>query len=256
MEKILVDTHCHLTMMDSVEEVVKLSADVGVEKIISVATTAKDSLDTVEIARSLDGVWATVGIHPCDASEEWEKDFSKIKTLLEKKTENKIVGIGETGLDFYHKPFDREAQIKMFIAHIELAIEHKLPVVVHIRESADDVLQILEQYNGKLTGVAHCFCLDSDGAKRLIDLGFYIGIGGTITYPKNDWLREVIKNVPLDNIVLETDAPFLPPQEFRGKKNHPKYLPLVAKKIAEIKGIEKAAVASTTTANVFKLFGI
>jgi TatD DNase family protein len=255
-EKILVDTHCHLTMMGLVDNVVEEAAMTGVKKIISVSTTAKDSVETVEIARSASGVWATVGIHPCDVTPDWEVDFERIKSLVEKKKENKIIGIGETGLDFYHQPFDKELQIKLFRAHIELAIENKLPVVVHIRESEEDVLNILEQYKGKLSGVSHCFFLDEHGAKRLIDLGFYIGIGGPITYPKNNWLREVIKNVPLDSLVLETDAPFLPPQEFRGKKNHPKYLPLIAQKIAEIKNIEKAAIAQATTANVFRLFGI
>ena len=184
-----IDTHCHLTMMKN-ENVVESAQEVGVSKIITVATTLQDTISSIEIAKKNNGVYATAGIHPCDASQEnWNDDFEKIKSLVKYRVRNKIVGIGETGLDFYHKPFFKQLQQDVFTAHIKLAIEHDLPLVVHIRESAEDVLSMLEHYTGKVRGVAHCFSQDKRASQRLIALGFYLGIGGPITYPKNDGLR-------------------------------------------------------------------
>lgn len=240
----------------SVADVVAQAAHVGVSKIITVATHLSDAIASIKLAKQFDGVWVTVGIHPCDASECWYDDMVEIKKLLEKKEENKIVGLGETGLDFYHKPFFKQRQIDVFVAHLEYAIAYELPVVIHIRESAEDVLKILEGYKNRVRGVAHCFSQSQEVADLLLDWGFYLGIGGPITYPKNDALRELFHKVPLNRILLETDAPFLPPQSLRGKRNHPKYIPLVAAAIAEIKKIDVPEVSKVTSDNVRFLFDL
>lgn len=253
-----VDTHCHLTIMsdkssEQVDIIVKEAADAGVTQIVTVATTLQDSINAVDIAKKCDGVWATVGIHPCDCPEFWRGDFAQVENLVKNKKENKIVALGETGLDFYHKPFFKQRQIDAFKAHIECAIEHDLPVIVHIRESAQEVLKVLQDYKGRVKGVAHCFLQTKEIADILIDLGFYLGVGGCITYPKNEWLREMIQDIDLKHLLLETDAPFLPPQQCRGKKNHPKYVPLIAEAIANIKKITVHQVGAVTTQNFHDL---
>jgi TatD DNase family protein len=263
-----VDTHCHITMMVEkyaakgrlesgipvVDSILKEADEFGVRKIVSVSTNLTDSIETIDIAKKYESIFATVGIHPGDCSKSWRKNFSKIEELAENKIRNKIVAIGETGLDFFHKPFDKEQQIDLFVAHIECAIKNNLPVIVHIRESADEVLEILERYRDKIRGVAHCFMQDRSIADRLIELDFYLGVGGPITYPKNSWYRELAAGLPLENLVLETDAPFLPPQPFRGKTNHPKNIKIIAEEISKIKKIKLAAVEQSTTANALKLF--
>lgn len=265
-----VDTHCHLTMFgkeidkesgkennyEEISKVIKEARDVDVNSILTIATTLQDTLESIKLAKKFDGVYASAGIHPCDCSQVWQDDFKKIKLLVEKKEENKIVGIGETGLDFYHKPFDKQRQVDAFKAHIECSIENNLPLIIHIRESAEEVLKTLDPYKKDICGVAHSFFQTKDIAKILLDWGFYLGIGGPLSYKKNDWLRELYIDIPLDRIVLETDAPFLPPQEYRGKKNYPKYIPLIAKVLAEIKQVDVSVVGDVTSENVKRLFGV
>ena len=266
-----VDTHCHLTMMAKkdwngqfvadehmpvVDSILQQAKKTGVEKIITVATTLPDSRDSVLIAQNHETVFATVGIHPCDAQESWTADFEEIKKLVANKKENNIIGIGEVGLDFYHKPFFKQRQIDVFKAHIELSLEHALPLVIHMRESTEEVLHVIEEYKNDATGVFHCYCHPADVVQTIVAWGMYIGLGGPLTYPKNDWLRELVADVSLEKIVLETDAPFLPPQQFRGQRNNPQYIPLIAQALAEVKGIEVSVVEDQTTANVKKIFGI
>jgi len=195
-----------------------------------------------------------VGIHPGDCNASWQKDVKKIEALLANKEENVIVGVGETGLDFYHKPFNKQRQVDAFKAHIEASLEHTLPLIIHMRDSSEETLRVLDEYKDEACGVAHCFVQTKDIAQVLIDWGFYLGIGGPITYPRNELLREMYALVPLESIVLETDAPFLPPQPFRGKPNHPKYIPLIAQKIAQIRNVAVEVVAEVTTTNAKKLF--
>lgn len=255
-----VDTHCHLTLMQAiagktVDEVVADAAAVGVDRIITIATTLQDAEACAAITKEFDSLWMTAGIHPCDCSESWKKDFSTIKKLVQKR-ESKIVALGETGLDFYHKPFFKQRQIDSFIAHIECAMEHDLPVIVHLRDSAEAVLKVLERYKGEVRGVVHCFSQKKDIADILLEFGFYLGFGGTISYPKNEWLRELIQTIDLRRILLETDAPFLPPQPFRGKRNFPKYIPLIAQIIADLRGIAVDEVGAVTSQNAEDLFSI
>lgn len=265
-----IDTHAHLNMMVGkergkmlqkehfpiIETIIEQSKKAGISTIINVGTTVEESLNSVKIAQTFSSVFATVGIHPCDVATDWRKDFDAIKVLVKNKQHNKVVGIGETGLDFYHKPYDKGLQIDSFRAHIECALENNLPVVIHIREAADEALRVIEEYRGQLRGVNHCFCQQQYVADQLMAWGLYLGIDAPITYPKNEWFRDIVKNLPLSSLVLETDSPFLPPQSYRGKENSPAYMPIFVQVIADLKEVPLEEVANKTTHNARKLFGI
>jgi TatD DNase family protein len=267
-----IDTHCHLNMMvkknfdtpltkehfSLIEGILNKSAKAGISNIINIGTSLQESKNSMDIARRFDSVFTTVGLHPCDCSAQWQEDFGEIKNFVKKKEKNKIVAIGEVGLDFYHKPFNKQRQQDAFKVHIELALEHNLPLVIHVRDAAEELLKLLEEYvkNINKKAVIHCFCHTQDFADTVIEWGFYIGVGAYITYPKNESLRATIKNTPLDKIILETDAPFLPPQQHRGKQNSPEYIPLFAQLIAEQKSMSIDKIASITTVNAQNLFVI
>lgn len=266
-----IDTHCHLNVMIGkktgqplsnddlirIQQICKQANANNVGKIINIGGSLEDSLDSIQLAKIIDCVYAVVGIHPCDCGHYWQEKFTQIKKLVQNKIENKIIGIGECGLDYFHKPYDAQLQETVFRNHIEFALEIKLPLVVHIRDAGDELLKILEEYikNG-LHGVIHCFSQGTDFAEQILRWGFYIGIDGHITYPKNDSLRDIIKNMPLDRLLLETDAPFLPPQQFRGKQNSPVYIPLIAQFIADLRNISITELEEATTQNAKNLFGI
>ncbi len=266
-----IDTHCHLNMMiekqeeqalneDDIKKIKQIcnqanANDVG--KMINIGSSLQDSIDSITIAKQISCVWAVVGIHPYDCTHDWQEKLSEIKKLIKNRSENKIVGIGECGLDFYRKPYNEQIQKSAFKYQIELALENNLPMVIHVRDAADEALKILDEYiKNNPRGVLHCFSQNMDFAKQVLDWGLYIGIDGHITYPKNDALRETIKNVPLDRLLLETDAPFLPPQQFRGKQNSPAYIPLIAQFIADLRGIKLKELEQATTQNAQDLFGI
>ena len=265
-----VDTHCHLNMMvkdqfdavlseenfNQIGQIIEKSKKVGVNKIINVGTSFHESLNSIEIAKRFESVFSVVGIHPCDCSQDWQANLKKIEQLVENKNQNKIVGVGETGLDFYHKPYDKPRQLDAFKAHIELSLEHNLPLVIHMRQATEELLRTLEEYKKQAKGVFHCFSENIDIAQVVIEWGFYIGIDGHVTYSKNQFLRDVVQQVSVENILLETDAPFLPPQEFRGKQNSPEYIPLFANLIADIKNISLKELAEITTNNAQELFDI
>jgi len=263
-----IDTHCHINMMvdkkpetllerhhtSSIEHIVAQAYQAGVYKILNVGTSLIETRNAVEIARLHDNVWATAGIHPCDTHAAWYEDFVEIQDLVASREKHKICGIGETGLDFYHKPFNKQRQIDAFKAHIQMAEQTDLALVVHIREAADEALSVLEPYKGKVRGTVHCFMQDRAVAQTVIQWGWMIGIDGPITYPKNEWLREIVADVPLDHLILETDAPFLTPQQKRGERNKPAYLHFIAQMIADLHGVSLEMVAQKTTANAEKLF--
>ena len=266
----LVDTHVHLNMLvpgkvrdreitDQEIDDLKIYVDRAkkelVHLMVNVGTSYIESINSIAIAKQYDSIFATVGIHPCDVDDmPWQEAFNKLATLLPQATENKIVGIGETGLDFYHKPFDARIQKDAFAAHLDLAIEYNLPVVIHVREAADATLDLLKSYAGKIRGVIHCFAQSYDFAKQALDWGLVLGIDAPITYPKNNLLREVVQKVPLDKLILETDSPFLPPQKFRGKKNEPAHLTYVVNEIAHVKNCSAESVMEQTTKTALNLF--
>ncbi len=266
----LIDSHCHLHMLvkdegnsllssnnfNIIKTAVLQAQNVGVKKIVTIATRLSECHNLIALAKRFDGVFVSLGIHPCDATDGWKKDFEQITKLVEHKAENKIVAMGEAGLDFYHKPFSKERQLNVFKFHIEVALAHDLPLVIHCREATEEVLQVVEEYRNELKGVFHCFNGDVDIANIIVDWGFYIGVGGSVSYPKNEALRDVVQAIPLERILLETDAPFLPPQQFRGKQNLPEYLTLIAEVVAQTKKIEVAVVEDVTSKAAEKLFGI
>jgi len=263
-----IDTHCHLNMMvekrpevllspENMQMIRKIISDIEahhVAPLIAVGTSLNETRNVCRIAQEHEQVFAIAGIHPCDAKLGWEKEFADLKHYAQEREKYSVVGIGETGLDFYHKPFDMQRQIDMFKAHIELALTHDLPIIVHTRESGDEILRVLEQYSGETRGIIHCFSQDISFAQTVIEWGWLLGIGGPITYPKNDSLREVVHTVGLSHIVLETDAPFLPPQQHRGKQNTPAYIPLIAQAVAECCEVPVEDVAQVTTKNARCLF--
>ncbi len=265
------DTHCHLDMMvlqqehqllgeehfAELDRIMGVIRNAGVIGMINIGACVTGTQNSIALARRYKDVFASLGIHPCDCRQEWVDDLNGLKKFLHEIDENKIVGIGETGLDFFHQPFDKDRQVAAFKAHIELALEHKLPVIVHSRDASDQTLTVLQEYiKDGLCGVLHCFSHQGYVAEQLLSWGFYIGVGGYITYPKNTELRNVVKNIPLDHLLLETDAPFLPPQQFRGKQNSPAYIPLFAQMIADAREISIQELAQATTVNAGQLFKI
>jgi TatD DNase family protein len=265
----MIDTHCHLNIMvnkqpedllvadhlDEIALIISRAQSAGIKKMICVGTSIPESRNCIAIAMRHSVVHATIGVHPCDIIQPIDLLITELEAMLIQYRAH-IVAIGEIGLDYYHKPFDSEQQKKMFVAQLELAKKYDLPVVIHIREAGEDALAILENYKNCLRGVIHCFSLDKGAAEKIIGWGWYIGIDGPVTYPKNSGLRELIATVPLEAIVLETDAPFLPPQGLRGKPNCPSNLGIIAAEIASSRGISIIEVIEKTTTNAVTLFGL
>lgn len=266
-----VDTHAHINCLikepfDRIltsEEIEKSELFIteaiqnSIKLLINVGTSLVESENCVAIAKRFASCYATVGIHPNDCTEFWHDDFKKIESLIKNKEQNKIVGIGECGIDRHYPDYNLNRQYDAFRAQIELALRHDLGLVIHSRDAYDETLKILEEYKTDLKrAVMHCFSYDAAFAHYCFARGFYLGIGGTITYPKNNALREIVTTMPLDNLVLETDAPFLPPQSLRGQKNHPKNILLIAQYIAELRKLPLDELAHRTTQNALKLFGL
>jgi TatD DNase family protein len=266
----LIDTHCHINMMvkdsfdtplqqsdiSKAEIIIREADDATVSLIINVGTRKIENQNCILLAQTFDSVFATVGIHPND-SDTWQEDFALLKLWLQKKETNKIVGIGECGIDMHYPDYDLNRQRDAFKAQIELALEHNLALIVHSRDAYDETLRILEEYKHNITrATMHCFSYDQTFATTVTDWNFMLGIGGPITYPKNHELRNVVLTTDLKNIVLETDAPFLPPQNIRGKQNHPKEIATIAHFIAELRGETFETIAQQTTRNALQLFSI
>ncbi len=269
-KKMLIDTHCHVNMMIKSKFDVPLSepfvpqAQVIIDEakknsvgiIINVGTSLIESKNCIRIARSFEDVFATIGIHPNDATDSWQADLKELASLIKNK-ENKIVGVGETGLDKHYADYNLQRQVDVFRAQIELALEHKIGLVIHSRDAYDETLRVLEEYvKHDVRAVMHCFSYDQEFADNVISWGLKLGIGGTITYPRNEELRAVVKKVKLSDMVLETDAPFLPIQSMRGKKNAPKYIHDIAEYIADLRKQSFNEVAQETTEQAKLLFSI
>lgn len=266
-----IDTHCHLNMLvkptfdtvlqnEEIRQAASSAAEasaVGVTRIINVGTSLIESRNCVALADPVQGVYAAIGIHPNDCTEQWRDDVAALKELLDTTAPGLIVGIGECGLDRHYPGYDTVRQEAAFRAQIELALSYQLPLIVHTRDAGDGTLAIIADYQGSgLRGIIHCFSEDAAFAERAIALHFVLGIGGTVTYPKNQVLRDIVKATPLNNLVLETDTPFLPIQEMRGKKNHPQYIVAIAQYIATLKGVPVAEVGEQTTTTARALFKI
>ena len=252
----LVDSHCHLDFPDyagDVDGVVMRARAAGVGVCLSIGTELSRFAGVRAVAEKFPDVWCSVGVHPHEAEKELLADAAP---LLAEISHPKVVGIGETGLDYYYAHSPRAEQIANFRAHIAAARQSALPLIVHTRDADDDTIGVLEDEMGKgaFSGLIHCFT----GTQRLADaalaMGFYISVSGIATFKNSGALRDVIKTVPLDRLLVETDAPYLAPVPRRGKTNEPAFVAHTAAKVAELKGVSLAALEAATTDNFFRLF--
>jgi len=252
----LIDTHAHLQMKDyksDLDRVLERAKEAGVDYIINSSFDISSSKDAVKLAEKYDNLYASVGIHPHDAKT---LNDESIKTLKELAKHPKVVAIGEMGLDYYRDLSPRPLQKEAFKRQIELAHEVGLPIIIHNRDSHDDMLAILRQHMNGLGGVMHCFSGDQDFADACLDLGLYISFAGPVTYPNAPALREIAENVLSDRFFVETDCPYLAPQFMRGKRNEPSYVKAIAQKIAEVRKTTLPEIGRISTENAKRLFEI
>ena len=249
---VLVDTHAHLEVVESVSEVIDRAFKNGVETVVAVSSDLDSSRRTIEISNSFHTVYSAVGIHPHEASSFDESALAQLANFV---SEKRVKAIGETGLDYHYSHSNRESQIISFTDHIGLSIQFDLPLIIHIREAFPDVLNILRKPDfSNARGVIHCFTGDYETAKGFIDLGFFVSFSGIVTFKNAENVRDAAKRIPLDRMLIETDSPYLAPVPFRGKRNEPAYVIHVAEKIAELRGISYEEIAEITTINANELF--
>ncbi len=249
----MIETHAHLDS-DKYDEdrdsVIKEAFNNGITRIINISSDVS-SLDRVRVlGERYENMFISVGIQPHSACEMSSDTIELIKSMVKGK---KVVAIGETGLDYHYNFSLPEIQRQVFREQIKLAVKENLPLVIHTREAFDDTLTILKEEKASM-GVIHCFTEDLNSGKTFIDMGFYIGIGGAVTFKNTKLLHEAVKEIPLEKIILETDCPYMTPAPYRGKRNEPSYLRFIAEKIAELKNITAEEVKKVTTENAIKLF--
>lgn len=245
-----IDTHCHLSVEDylDIDKVIEENKNALVEKIV-VSGCSRESIEEVmDLKDKYDMVYVTIGYHPEYADTVTESDLDYLKSLLGEK---KVVGIGEIGLDYHYTKENKDKQIWLFEEQLKIADAFNLPVVIHSRDATMDTINILKKY--KVKGIIHCFSGSLETANIYISMGFLLGIGGVVTF-NNSKLKDVVKEVPLESIVLETDSPYLTPVPFRGKINSSKYLEFIANFIADIKNISLEELAEITSKNASSLF--
>jgi len=247
----MVDIHCHIEPDEfgNIDEILEKCKNEGVKKIIVSGYDLKSCNEAIELANNYDMIYATIGYLPEVLQNKENNSLEKLEQLLQNP---KVVGIGEIGLDYYWFKDNKEEQKELFIKQINLAKKYNKPIVIHCREAIQDCYDIVEEHDVK--AIMHCYSGSLEMAKRFTELGIYISIGGASTFKNSKNIKEVIKEIPLSYIVLETDSPYLTPEPFRGKKNYPYFIPLIAKNIAEIKGISVDEVENTTTNNANRLF--
>ncbi|MEI8295899.1 MAG: TatD family hydrolase [Alphaproteobacteria bacterium] len=249
----LVDSHCHINFpefQDDLDDVMTRAREAGVGTFLAISTKLDQADDLLALTKRFADVYCTIGVHPHDAANYMDVDLQAALSNLVKR--DRVVGIGETGLDYYYENSPREAQIESFKTHIAVSRSADLPLVIHTRDADADTLACLEFQDAK--GVFHCFSGDLALAKAALDLGFYISFSGIITFKKADALREIVKYVPLERILVETDAPFLAPIPHRGQRNEPSFVIHTAQMVASLKELPLEQIAATTTSNFFTLF--
>lgn len=250
----LVDSHCHLNFPEfknDLPETIRRAHSAGIETILTINTRLDQALDLQEIADAYENIFCTVGVHPHDANEYVGPDLKQQIVGLAQYP--KVVGIGETGLDYFYNNSPKNSQIDSFEQHLDASIHLDLPVIIHTRDADEDTIMCLKKFSFA-KGVFHCFSGSEDLARQALDLGYYISFSGILTFKKAEDLREIAKFVPLDRILVETDAPFLAPIPHRGKRNEPAFVVHTAEILAELKGISFSQVAAETTNNFFHLF--
>lgn len=253
----LVDSHCHLSFPDyreDLSQVMARAATAGVGYMLTISTKLSEFPNVLRVAEAHGNVWCTAGVHPHEAEKEGGE--ASIERLVELTRHPKAIGIGETGLDYYYAHSPKALQQASFRAHIGAAREAGLPLIVHTRDAEEDTLAILgeEMRKGPFTGLLHCFTGSDKLAEGALALGFYISFSGILTFKKTEALKATAQKVPLDRLLVETDAPYLAPAPYRGKRNEPAYMAETAKFAANLRGLDATAFEEATTANFFRLF--
>lgn len=248
-----IDTHCHLSCedYDDIDLVVKENKENGIEKMIISGCTKDSILESIQLSKKYDDIYLTIGYHPSEVNFVRDEDLLSLKELL--MSVPKIVGVGEIGLDYHYDKELKYAQIELFEKQLALAEELHLPVIIHSRDATEDTIRCLKKYD--VHGVIHCFSGSVETARIYTSMGYLLGIGGVVTF-KNSNLYKVVEELGLSSIVLETDSPYLAPVPYRGQKNSSKYIPIIAKKVAEISGTSESEVAQLTTTNACRLFDL
>lgn len=245
----LTDTHFHLSLDDDIEGILKRAKENGVENFILSCCDLKSIKEGLEIVEKYPNIYLTIGLHP-DEIEDYTADFiSYLEKLI--KNNNKIIGIGEIGLDYYHNKDNKERQIQLFKCQLDLAKKLDIPVVIHSRDATEDTINILREYNLKTT--IHCFTGSLETAKIYLKHGYLLGIGGVSTF-KNTNLQDTLKSIPLQNIVLETDSPYLSPVPYRGQQNEPKNISIICNNLSIIKNISKDEIIKVTNTNIINQY--
>ena len=249
------DSHCHLTDAQFASDrvaVLERAAQAAVTRVVTICSDAEDAVAARDFAHQHDGVWCTAGIHPHAAAKADRGSLDRIRELL---GDPKVVAIGETGLDYYYDNAPRSVQRKLLEQHIQLAADHELPLIVHSREADDDTIDMLRSVEGEVRGVLHCFA----GGASLLDAGieadWMISFSGLVTF-KNFTGADLLSAVPADQLLIETDSPYLAPIPHRGKRNEPSYVPRVAEAVARFRGVEAAEIANLTSANASRFYAL
>lgn len=249
----MIDTHVHLNdeaFENILDETINCALKNGINRMIVIGNDYKTSLKAVEIANKYPFIYAMVGLHPSDVNEEKDFDLNWLKELLKEK---KVIGVGEIGLDLYWTKDNKDLQILYFKKQLEIAKQFNLPVSIHSRDAIELTYEILKESNNK--GIIHCYSGSLEMANKFINLGYYLGIGGVLTF-KNAKIKDVLKHIDLCHIVSETDAPYLAPVPFRGKINKPEYIKIIVEEIAKIKDLDVKEVENQIDKNVQTIFGL
>lgn len=252
----LIDTHCHLfdeQFKEDLDVCLKNAYNNGVEKILLVGFSAETNKKALELANKYDVFYPTCGIHPSEASKSNKEQIDQLESVI---TKNRVYAIGECGLDYYWVKDNKELQKELFIMQIELAIKYDLPIIIHMREATMDTFEILKKYKGKIRGVMHCYSGSYEMALRFIELGFYISLGGPVTFKNAVEPKRIAKGLSLDRLLIETDCPYLAPTPFRGKRNESAYVKNIALEIARLREITFEEVANITSRNAHNLFNL
>ena len=250
------DTHAHYDdeqFDEDRDELLKSMQDLGVGTIVDVSATYESCEKVLALAGKYPHVYAAIGVHPDEVGELNEDKIQHMKELCCNK---KVVAVGEIGLDYYWDKENHDLQKEWFIRQLDLARKKEKPVIIHSREAAADTMEIMKEYASGLRGVIHCYSYSAEMAKEYVKMGYYIGIGGVVTFKNAKKLKQVVQEIPLESIVLETDCPYLAPVPYRGKRNSSLYLPYVAEEIAALKGAAAEDVVLQTEENARKLYGL
>lgn len=254
----LIDSHAHLDLTDfapDFDDVLKRAAGVGVGTIVTIGIDLPSSNKAIELAATYHNIYATVGIHPCDAATATPEALAELAELAKRP---KVVAIGETGLDFYHKPYSETDQLTSLRFHLDLALQTNLPVVIHNRQADAVIIPIIVDWAranpNHPKGVIHCFGGPQEAAEKYLNAGFYISLGGYVTYPASRKNQDIYRAIPIDRLMLETDCPFLPPQSARGQRNEPSYIIQTAQALATIRDLPVEDIARATSENTRRLF--